>query len=110
MFGKWLGKMGDPAIRLLREVRALSQREAGFLVAEMAQFRGLVPLLSRSGEQQRWNAADTALLHGHLRRMSSLSPYLLLAILPGSIVALPLLALWRDRRRSRRLASAGARP
>ncbi len=110
MFSKWVGRIGNPAVGMMRKAGALAGREAAYLQGEMAQLRGLVPLLARSRDSRSWDATDKALLQGHLRRMTSLSPYLVLAIMPGSFVALPLLALWRDRRRSRRLAAANARP
>ena len=108
MFSSWVKLAGTTVVTLMREIRALSERESDFLLNEFAQFRGLMPLLKRSRDRARWNAVDTAELHGHLRRMTHLSPYLVVAILPGSFVALPLLAIWRDRRRSRRNAGAAA--
>ena len=101
MFGSWFGKLGSPLMAALREARALSGREAGFLLSETAQLRTLLPLLTRSRDDRKWSAVERAELHGQLRRLSILSPYLVVALMPGSFLALPLLAWWRDRRRVR---------
>jgi len=37
----------------------------------------------------------------HLRRLSNISPYLVVLALPGSFILLPALAWWLDRRRHR---------
>jgi hypothetical protein len=36
-----------------------------------------------------------------MRRMSTISPYLVVLALPGSFLLLPVLAWWLDRRRNR---------
>jgi hypothetical protein len=66
-----------------------------------------VPLLSRY-RGGAWGAGDRAALQDHLRRATLLSPYLVVALLPGSVLALPLVAWWRDRRRARRARVAPA--
>ena len=101
MFRSWFARLGSPLMAALREARALSGREAGFLLSETAQLRTLLPLLTRSRDDRKWSAIERAELHGQLRRLSTLSPYLVLALMPGSFLALPLLAWWRDRRRGR---------
>ena len=50
-----------------------------------------------------WTPEERRQLLGQLRRLSRLSPYLLLLILPGSILILPFYAWWLDRRRQRRV-------
>ncbi len=104
IFKGWIGMMGTPVLRAFGEARALSGREAGFLLSEAAQFRTLLPLLTRPREDRKWSDLERAELQGHLRRISTLSPYLVLVLLPGSFLAIPLLAWWRDRRRSQLLA------
>jgi hypothetical protein len=101
MMTVWSGAVATGIIRMFRELRALSEREAAFLLFEFAQFRGLMPLLARACANGAQSTSDRAALREHLRRMSSLSPYLLIAVLPGSFLALPLVAMWRDRRRNR---------
>lgn len=99
MFRSWFARMGSPLVAALREARALSGREAGFLLSETAQLKTLLPLLTKSRDDRKWSAVERAELQGQLRRLSSLSPYLVVVLMPGSIVVLPLLAWWRDRRR-----------
>ena len=56
---------------------------------------------------QPWNAADKAKLSVHLKRLSQLSPYLVLVMLPGGFFLLPVLSWWLDRRRNRTNNRAG---
>ena len=101
-----IGRLATAVIGVLREVRALSGREAAFLIDEFARLRGLAQLLARY-RVEGWSELVRIELQDHLRRATQLSPYLLFAVLPGSFLALPLLAWWRDRRRMRRAAAVG---
>jgi hypothetical protein len=85
------------AIRSLRERAA---RERRYLVSEFAQVSGLMPLLMKRRNGRIWTPDDRAELGRHLRRLSNLSPYLAVLILPGGLLMLPALAWWLDRRRS----------
>ena len=40
-------------------------------------------------------------LHVHLRRLTKLSPYIVVFVMPGGFAMLPVLAWWLDRRRQR---------
>ncbi|HLA35753.1 MAG TPA: hypothetical protein VJ001_12890 [Rhodocyclaceae bacterium] len=51
---------------------------------------------------QRWSPTERAALHGQLRALAHISPYLIVLLLPGSFAALPVLAWWLDRRRQNR--------
>jgi hypothetical protein len=42
-----------------------------------------------------------AQIRAHLKRISQLSPYLVIIVMPGGFAALPVLAWWLDRRRNR---------
>ena len=84
-----------------RNIMELQQRERKFLISEMAQVKGLMPLLMKPRNKQRWTPEDRAELSVHLRRLSNLSPYLVIMVLPGSFLMLPALAWWLDRRRNR---------
>lgn len=77
----------------------LQARERKFLLAEIVQVKGLMPLLMKPRNKQRWSTEDKAELRDHLRRLSHISPYIAIMILPGSIFMLPILAWWLDRRR-----------
>ena len=81
---------------------AAQNRERQQLLVEMVKVRGLMPLLMKSRNGERWSASERAVLHGQLRALAHLSPYLVLIALPGSFVALPVLAWWLDRRRQNR--------
>ncbi len=82
---------------------AAQRREAKRILTEMLQMRGLMPLLMKPRNGASWTPEERRQLLGQLRRLSRLSPYLLLLILPGSMLILPFYAWWLDRRRQRRV-------
>jgi len=77
-------------------------RERRHMLAEIVQVRGLMPLLMKPRNRQKWSAQDKAELKEHLRRLSDVSPYIAVVMLPGGFALLPVLAWWLDRRRVRR--------
>jgi len=87
---------------VLREILELADRERRFILAEVVQVKGLMPLLMKPRNKQRWSPEDRAQLRAHLRRLSKISPYLVVLVMPGGFVILPALAWWLDRRRIRR--------
>lgn len=89
------------ARRTFQSVSNLTQREKQHLLSEMQQARGLVPILMKERNGQRWTSEDRALLRDHLGRLSRLSPYLVLVVMPGGFFMLPVFAWWLDRRRTR---------
>jgi len=101
-----LGSIGKSTSRALTSVRDLSARERQRLLSEFSQVRGLMPLLMKSRNKQKWTREDKAQLAAHLKRLSSLSPYLVVLVMPGGLLALPALAWWLDRRRMRGRAPA----
>ena len=80
-------------------LRGLQERERKRLLAEVVQVKGLMPLLMKPRNKQRWTREDRAELRAHLRSLSTLSPYLVACVLPGGFVGLLVLAWWLDRRR-----------
>ena len=95
-----MGKIGLIEVRgAIRHVIQLQERERKFLLSEIVQVKGLMPLLMKPRNKQKWSAEDKAELRAHLKRISHISPYIAVMILPGSIVMLPVLAWWLDRRR-----------
>lgn len=76
------------------------EREKVYILSEMLQIKGLMPLLMKPRNKQKWTAEDRAELKQHLQCISRLSPYLAVIALPGSFLLLPLLAWWLDRRRN----------
>jgi len=85
-----------------RSLRELTERERLRLTAEIMSARGLMPLLMKPRNKQRWTPEDKQALGMHLRRLSALSPYLFVLAMPGGMLMLPALAWWLDRRRNRR--------
>jgi hypothetical protein len=79
----------------------LAERERKFLLSEMSQVRGLMPILMRRRNKQQWTPEELAEIRAHLKRISKLSPYLVIIVMPGGFAALPVLAWWLDRRRNR---------
>jgi len=76
-------------------------RERQALLAEVLQGRGLMPLLMKPRNKLTWTPEDKAELVVHLKRLSRLSPYLVVLVMPGGFFMLPVLAWWLDRRRNR---------
>lgn len=77
-------------------------REKNRLRGEMEQIRGGIQLLMKQRNGERWTADDRRELKGILRSLSSVSPYLLIWAVPGSMLLLPFLAWHLDTRRKRR--------
>jgi hypothetical protein len=79
-----------------------NSREKNRLRQEMGQIKGAVPLLMKQRNGGKWTAQDKRALKDILRSVSSVSPYLLIWVLPGSVLILPFLAWHLDTRRKRR--------
>jgi hypothetical protein len=76
------------------------------MVAEISQVRGLMPLLMKPRNRQPWSREDRLELSLHMRRLRSVSPYIVVLVLPGGLAMLPILAWWLDRRRGNRTVAA----
>jgi Ser/Thr protein kinase RdoA (MazF antagonist) len=103
-----IARFRSASIIAYRSVRELSEREKKHLLHEILQVRGLMPLLMKPRNKQLWTDEDKAELRLHLKRISSISPYLIVLALPGSFLMLPALAWWLDRRRNRHAPAAPA--
>ena len=88
--------------RVLWKFYAMMERERKFMLAEVSQVKGLMPLLMKPRNKQNWSAADKRELRMLLKRLSQVSPYIAVIVLPGGFAVLPVLAWWLDRRRGRR--------
>lgn len=88
--------------RSLRGLWALQNRERERLWNEISGMRGLMQLLMKQRNGEEWTDADRRALRQQLRRLASLSPYVVLFVSPGGFLALPALAWWLDRRRQKR--------
>ncbi|MGH8701765.1 MAG: hypothetical protein ACREVR_11410 [Burkholderiales bacterium] len=83
----------------IRAAVNLAERERRRIIAEMVQVRGLMPLLMKPRNGEKWSAEDRRELVTHLHRISALGPYVFLLVMPGGLAVLPALAWWLDRRR-----------
>lgn len=91
--------------RSVQRLWAVQNRERVRLWQEMAQVRGLMQLLMKQRNGYRWTETDRRKIRAQLRKLASLSPYMVLFLSPGGFLAMPVLAWWLDRRRQKRLAS-----
>ena len=89
-------------IVIVRRFYDAVERERRHMLAEMSQVRGLMPLLMKPRNKLQWTREDKQELKQHLRRLSRMSPYIAVIVLPGGFAMLPALAWWLDRRRVRR--------
>lgn len=78
------------------------ERERQHITAELVKVKGMMPLLMKRRNGGNWSAAERHELLEQLHAAAHLSPYLVVLMLPGSFLALPVLAWWLDRRRNLR--------
>jgi hypothetical protein len=86
------------------------QRERKQITAELVKVRGLMPLLMKRRNGGAWSVDERHQLIEQLHALAHLSPYLFVLALPGSVLFLPVLAWWLDRRRYRRGDTADPAP
>ena len=86
----------------IRYAFELADRERRRLLSELVQVKGLMPILMKRRNKQKWSPQDLAEIRDHLLRLSRISPYLVVLVMPGGLAVLPVLAWWLDRRRNRR--------
>jgi Ser/Thr protein kinase RdoA (MazF antagonist) len=101
-----IARFRSASVDAYRSICDLTEREKKHLLHEILQIRGLMPLLMKPRNKQMWSPEDKEELRMHLRRLSSISPYLIVLALPGSFLMLPALAWWLDRRRNRQHPAA----
>src|SRR4051812_48183461 len=87
--------------KVVKSAWDLAERERKALLSEMVKVSGLMPLLMKRRNKQKWSDADLRELQVHLKRLSNLSPYIVVFVMPGGFAMLPVLAWWLDRRRQR---------
>jgi len=88
---------------IVRTVMEMMDRERKYVLGEVVQITGLMPLLMKPRNHQEWTPEDKRQIVNHLRRLSMVSPYLAVMVMPGSFIVLPALAWWLDRRRQNNL-------
>ena len=79
-----------------------NSREKSRFKRDMATIRGSVVWLTRQRRQGHWTADEREHLRQVMRTASSVSPYLVIWVVPGSLLLLPFLAWFIDHRRKRR--------
>lgn len=84
------------------QMLSAQRREVRRVLSELMSARGMMPLLMKVRNGGQWTPAEKEEILAHMRRMVHLSPYLVVMILPGSMLFLPAYAWWLDRRRLRR--------
>lgn len=80
-----------------------NSREKRRLQDELALMKGAWPLLMKQRRGGKWTTDEKARLKAMVGSASSVSPYLFIWALPGSVLLLPLLAWFLDRQRKNRL-------
>lgn len=90
-------------------LNGLQQRERLRLLAELSQTRGLLQLLMKQRNGYRWTVEDRKTIRTDLKILWGISPYVILLLAPGGLIALPMLAWWLDRRKSQRTVAVRAR-
>ena len=79
-----------------------NSREKSRLRREIATMKGSVVWLVQQRRQGTWSAEERAHLRDVMRSASSVSPYLFIWVIPGSMVLLPFMAWFLDKQRKRR--------
>ena len=82
----------------LQSMLLAQKRHANAVVSDLLRMRGLMPLLMKNRNVGSWTAEEKGELLDQLRRLSRISPILLLLLLPGSALLLPAYAWLLDRR------------
>jgi hypothetical protein len=85
-----------------------NSREKRRLQDELATMKGAWPLLMKQRRGGKWTPEEKARLKDMVRSASSVSPYLFIWALPGSVLLLPFLAWFLDRQRKQRLRKRGS--
>ncbi len=97
-----LGSKFSTLLRRCRDSLLMRQSHRLRLRNELNQVRGLIPLLMKHRNGEKWSTEERAALLRDLRALSNLSPYLIPLLMPGGIFMLPLVACWMDRRHQER--------
>ena len=88
---------------IVKNVMDMMDRERKYVLGEVVQITGLMPLLMKPRNKQKWTQEERRQVVTHLRRLSMVSPYLAVMVMPGSFIVLPALAWWLYRRRQNKL-------
>ena len=81
---------------------ASNHREKHRFRDELVHIKGAWPLLMKQRKGGTWTPEEKVQLKAMVRSASSVSPYLFIWAIPGSMVLLPFLAWFLDRQRKKR--------
>jgi hypothetical protein len=90
----------------LCSLMASNKREKRRLADELMHIKGAWPLLMKQRRGGKWTADDKVELKTMLRSASRVSPYVFIWAIPGSMLLLPFLAWYLDRKRKKQLREA----
>ena len=82
-----------------------NSREKTRLRSELTVMKGSVVWLVRQRRLGHWSAQERTQLRQVMRSASSVSPYLIIWVIPGSMLLLPFLAWFIDHKRKGRRAA-----
>ena len=85
---------------------ASNTREKRRFRDELAQMKGAWPLLMKQRDGGKWTFDEKSHLKTMVRSASSVSPYLFIWAVPGSMLMLPFLAWFLDKRRKNKARRA----
>lgn len=85
---------------------ASNQREKRRFRDELVHIKGAWPLLMKQRNGGTWTPEDKFQLKAMVHSASSVSPYLFIWAIPGSMLLLPFLAWYLDRKRRNRVDKA----
>jgi hypothetical protein len=85
---------------------ASNSREKMRLRDELVLIKGAWPLLMKQRNGGKWTPEEKQELRAMIRSASSVSPYLFIWAVPGSVILLPFLAWYLDRKRKNRDAGS----
>ncbi len=85
---------------------ASNTREKRRFSSELVHMRGAWPLLMKQRNGGKWTPDEKTKLKTMVRSASNVSPYLFIWAIPGSMLLLPFLAWFLDKRRKHKAAKA----
>ena len=92
---------------LIKPFLDAERRQRAVILAHLLEVKGVLPTLMKIRSGSTLDSTETELVRSALLSLRSLCPYLIVLALPGSVLLLPVLAYWLDRRRQRRLTLNG---
>lgn len=95
--------------RLRQRFRGCRLRLKDMIREDIQSVPGLMALLMKPRNGERWTPGERLQLVNQLKSLSRISLAAVLTVLPGSILVLPLLAWWLDRRRTSAIHALGRR-